>query len=314
MAASHAWGGSVGDAYSMLGVSGRSSLGDVKRAFRKKALQMHPDRVQAGDAEGFLMLKDAYECILEAAEQGLEHDGADAAPPAGQAESSAASDEYETSLWKTGGVEDTLLGSGGSGNSLAALLRKSSGRQRHLRPLACSLGSFGLRPGSGCRQSASRTPFHSRGQALELPSSYINGRKTTARRGSARTRSPSPALPTAAAADPRDWSTGPGVPPLPQTTAAHRTSFATPEPKRRPGAPPRQRSASPARPADSSCDWSAPLRAASTPPLPTGVRPPTAGAPTRASVSRPPSAAHTSAFVKKKRIPAPSSLAYASWF
>jgi hypothetical protein len=46
-------------AWSVLGVAQGSSLADVKRAFRKKALETHPD--QGGDAESFQTVQRAYE-------------------------------------------------------------------------------------------------------------------------------------------------------------------------------------------------------------------------------------------------------------
>lgn len=49
-------------AWSVLGVEPGASLLEVKRAFRKRALETHPD--QGGDARAFHELKQAYERIV----------------------------------------------------------------------------------------------------------------------------------------------------------------------------------------------------------------------------------------------------------
>jgi curved DNA-binding protein CbpA len=45
--------------HALLGVSAAASWGEVKRAYRKRALQHHPDK--GGDAEKFKTLQNAYE-------------------------------------------------------------------------------------------------------------------------------------------------------------------------------------------------------------------------------------------------------------
>jgi len=51
-----------GQSYRILGVAQDASLADIKKAFRKKALQLHPD--QGGDTQAFLALKEAFEFLI----------------------------------------------------------------------------------------------------------------------------------------------------------------------------------------------------------------------------------------------------------
>ena len=45
-----------------LGVNKQSNLDEIKKAYRKKAMQLHPDK--GGDAEDFKSLTEAYEVIV----------------------------------------------------------------------------------------------------------------------------------------------------------------------------------------------------------------------------------------------------------
>jgi hypothetical protein len=49
--------------FAMLGLSGDATLAEVKLAFRKKALEHHPD--QGGSAESFIAVRKAYESIAK---------------------------------------------------------------------------------------------------------------------------------------------------------------------------------------------------------------------------------------------------------
>ncbi len=51
------------DPHALLGVTAESSLEEVKSAFRKMALEHHPDR--GGSAELFIRLKRAYDAIVK---------------------------------------------------------------------------------------------------------------------------------------------------------------------------------------------------------------------------------------------------------
>ena len=55
---------SVADSYRLLGVDTTASLAQVKKAFRQKALELHPD--QGGDDAAFRDLKDAFEQAVAA--------------------------------------------------------------------------------------------------------------------------------------------------------------------------------------------------------------------------------------------------------
>jgi hypothetical protein len=52
-----------GDPYAMLGVDAKATLDDVKAAFRKKALEHHPD--QGGTPAEFMAMKRAYDAIVK---------------------------------------------------------------------------------------------------------------------------------------------------------------------------------------------------------------------------------------------------------
>ena len=51
------------DPYALLGIEATATLDDVKAAFRKKALEHHPDR--GGDAAAFMAVKRAYDAIAK---------------------------------------------------------------------------------------------------------------------------------------------------------------------------------------------------------------------------------------------------------
>jgi hypothetical protein len=51
------------DPYVLLGVDAKASLDDVKAAFRKKALEHHPDH--GGSADAFMAIKRAYDGIVK---------------------------------------------------------------------------------------------------------------------------------------------------------------------------------------------------------------------------------------------------------
>ena len=50
--------------YARLGLRPGASLPEVKRAYRRLAMEHHPDRVGSGDLEAFLAVKAAYETIV----------------------------------------------------------------------------------------------------------------------------------------------------------------------------------------------------------------------------------------------------------
>lgn len=50
------------DAISALGLHGAESLGEIRRAWKRKALETHPDQM-GGDTEAFLRVKEAYEYL-----------------------------------------------------------------------------------------------------------------------------------------------------------------------------------------------------------------------------------------------------------
>lgn len=54
----------VGDPYARLGLAPGASLADVKRAYRRLAMDVHPDRAGSGSLQAFLEVKAAYEWIV----------------------------------------------------------------------------------------------------------------------------------------------------------------------------------------------------------------------------------------------------------
>lgn len=52
----------MSDPYDMLGVNKKASKSDIKKAYKRKAMALHPDR--GGDEEEFKILKDAFECAM----------------------------------------------------------------------------------------------------------------------------------------------------------------------------------------------------------------------------------------------------------
>ncbi|MEF8730504.1 MAG: DnaJ domain-containing protein [Candidatus Accumulibacter meliphilus] len=58
------------DYYAVLGVVSDTSLEGVKQAYRKKALQLHPDRNTAADAaDRFRDVQEAYETLSDASKR-----------------------------------------------------------------------------------------------------------------------------------------------------------------------------------------------------------------------------------------------------
>jgi len=50
------------NSYEILGVDKDADEDEIKRAFRKKALETHPDR--GGKKEDFVKVREAYECLI----------------------------------------------------------------------------------------------------------------------------------------------------------------------------------------------------------------------------------------------------------
>jgi hypothetical protein len=54
----------VANPWSRLGLAPGAPLNDVKRAYRRLAMRVHPDRAGSGDLHTFLAVKAAYEWII----------------------------------------------------------------------------------------------------------------------------------------------------------------------------------------------------------------------------------------------------------
>ena len=54
----------AGNPYARLGLAPGASLADVKRAYRRLAMHVHPDRAGSGSLQRFLEVKAAYEWIV----------------------------------------------------------------------------------------------------------------------------------------------------------------------------------------------------------------------------------------------------------
>src|SRR4029450_9235986 len=52
------------DPYSRLGLAPGAPLADVKRAYRRLAMRVHPDHAGSGSLQSFLAMKAAYEWIV----------------------------------------------------------------------------------------------------------------------------------------------------------------------------------------------------------------------------------------------------------
>ncbi len=51
--------------YQILGINSKSTINEVKRAFRKKAFELHPDKNNSPHAgEQFILLTEAYEFVI----------------------------------------------------------------------------------------------------------------------------------------------------------------------------------------------------------------------------------------------------------
>jgi curved DNA-binding protein CbpA len=62
--------GRMKDHYTALGLASDASLADIKKAFRQKAAQYHPDRNSADDAaERFRAVQEAYEVLSDDAKR-----------------------------------------------------------------------------------------------------------------------------------------------------------------------------------------------------------------------------------------------------
>ncbi|MEO8148632.1 MAG: J domain-containing protein [Bacteroidia bacterium] len=56
---------SINTYYRILGVTANATVNDIKRAYRSKAKELHPDKNRSEDAnEQFILLTEAYECLI----------------------------------------------------------------------------------------------------------------------------------------------------------------------------------------------------------------------------------------------------------
>src|SRR5271163_1155214 len=59
------------DYYEILGVSRQSTVEEIKRVFRSKARNLHPDNKQSGDEAAFKELAEAYEVLCDEQKRSL---------------------------------------------------------------------------------------------------------------------------------------------------------------------------------------------------------------------------------------------------
>lgn len=113
------------DPYQLLGVPRNASAKDIKSAFRKKALKLHPDVNKAPDAaQKFAEAKAAYQTLLDPAQRAA-YDGKGTAGG-------------RSSRWDTG----SSYGTGGWGSANRGAGSSSSGRARQPAEEEYSFGQF----------------------------------------------------------------------------------------------------------------------------------------------------------------------------